>query len=281
MEVSAQSLILYVCIVHFLVVKTLTASLCQTVQYTLSEVGNNVCDLRQDLARHQEQQSQRGRQTHYTIVRCMMQSAADSQTQEFNQHYDQITTDGIGPTDSTFVLVQPYSPRSSTGSQKSDNYRGSPCDGTCLSSCRCRCHSPPISLVPQLLRFLVGNMVVDHDWISALVSARTPCNDQECKRHRSNLLKIKYHCPSWFAQINAEIRTKRFPVYFVIQTPRIVSTLGWLETATLDEVRRKLSNRELTVNDTNAAGESVLHVRLYLSQSPDVKLTFVVAGCHV
>lgn len=45
--------------------------------------------------------------------------------------------------------------------------------------------------------------------------------------------------------------------------PRVVKQedFYWLQTATPNEVRRKLASRELTVNDTESNGYSVLHVR--------------------
>ena len=57
-----------------------------------------------------------------------------------------------------------------------------------------------------------------------------------------------------------ELQTQRIPVHFCIQTSRVVHKLFWLQWATLEEVRRKLLSRELTVNDVQPDGYSVLHV---------------------
>lgn len=222
-------------------------------------MDDNVSAIRLDIARHQEQM-------HYAIVQCAMRSAAESQTQDLNQYYDQVTADGAGSTD---LKINSESSTRITCNRTSGSDR-------CPPSCRCRCHIPLIPLVPQFLRSVAGCLFVQHDWLSALVSARTPCNDRGCKRHRSNLLKIKYHCPAWFAHINAEIRTECIPVHFCIQTQRVVMDLGWLEFATLDTVKQKLSNRELAVNDVQSNGVTVLHVSTHFLECCVYANTF---GC--
>ena len=63
-------------------------------------------------------------------------------------------------------------------------------------------------------------------------------------------------------EINAEIRSHTIPVHFYIRTPRIVERLAWIDLATLEEVQRKLLNRELTVNDVEESGNTLLHVRV-------------------
>ena len=96
--------------------------------------------------------------------------------------------------------------------------------------------------------------------MGSLFVASRRCNDGRCKRHRSNLLQIRYCCPTWFAEIDANIRLSCLPIHFCIQTPRVVQKLVWLHSATLEEVRQKLQDRELTVNDVTPNGLSALHV---------------------
>ena len=73
-------------------------------------------------------------------------------------------------------------------------------------------------------------------------------------------MQFRYYCPTWFAEIDAKIRFNCLPVHFCIQTPRVVQNLDWLAWATLDEVKQKLSSRELTVNDVEPNRYSALHV---------------------
>lgn len=232
----------------------------------------------QDMSRRLTQQDRRGEDMYYMLVRYIMQSAGRDQSHEINQQYDQVTA-----TQSISTGPQPVSPinaaldLSSTHSttqsddpgaiQEMGHYPGNGVNDRCPPSCRCRCHRPPISAIPEWLHFVFGRAVIHHDWLSAIASARTACNDRGCRRHRSNLLQIRYYCPAWFAQINAEIRTEHLPVHFIIQTPRLVKRRGldWLKRATLDEVRQKLWSRQLTVNDVEPDGYSVLHVRISLS----------------
>lgn len=76
-------------------------------------------------------------------------------------------------------------------------------------------------------------------------------------------MTIKYYFPSWFKQINVEIRVEnQSSIHFSLRIPRMVRRrdLSWLRKATVDEVRAKLWSRELTVNDVDSNGFTVLHV---------------------
>ncbi len=246
----------------------------QDIRHDIQESHGGMADMLRDMSCRLDQQDRRGEDMYYLLVRYIMRSAGRNQSHELNQQYDQVTTtetitaglQRLSPTtvapDSpcTHTTVRCDTSPPSTITQDMGSCRGSYSNDRCPPSCRCRCHRPPISAIPAWLQFIFGRALIHHDWLSAIASARTACNDRECRRHRSNLLQIKYCCPTWFAQINAEIRTERVPIHFVIQTPKIVQSLAWIDHATLDEVRQKLWSRELTVNDVDLNGCSVVHV---------------------
>ena len=137
----------------------------------------------------------------------------------------------------------------------------------CPGDCRCRCHGQLSSFVPRWLRPAVGNVFIHHYWLSVFASDRMTCSDRRCRRDRSNLLRIKYWCPNWFAQISVELQTQCIPVHFCIQTPRVVPSLRYLNSISCHEFLIKLSTRELTLCDVEPNGFSVLHVSLRLSHT--------------
>lgn len=72
---------------------------------------------------------------------------------------------------------------------------------------------------------------------------------------------VRYYPPAWFAHVEASIRFEAFPIHFCIQTPRVVTSLIYLQDIGFDEFRLKLSTREITLHDMDPDGTSVLHVR--------------------
>ena len=195
-----------------------------------------------------------------------MQSAANSQKGDVNQHYDQVTTDPHTNPPSSCASYLAGDPRESSQADLLGTIDRTSTSSTvtvsnrCPPNCCCRCHQPAISVLPWWLSPLIGRLTFQYDRLAALASARVQCNDKQCKRHRSDLLQIKYCCPSWFAQINAEIRSETIPVKFCIQTPRVVKTLDWLFNASYKDVKARLYSRELTVNDVDLGGYTVMHV---------------------
>ena len=133
----------------------------------------------------------------------------------------------------------------------------------CPGSCRCRCHRR-VGLAPRWLTPLIGDVFVPEALLASLWSCGTTCNDSHCQRQqqRNSLTTIKVCLPSWFAEVDARIRFQAFPVHFIIQTPRVVENLALLDYATLDDVKRMLVERRLTIHDVARNGESVVHVRI-------------------
>ncbi len=82
-------------------------------------------------------------------------------------------------------------------------------------------------------------------------------------------MDVKYYFPSWFVQIEMDLRFEALPVHFYIRTPRIVSRLSmyvwhWKFHWNADpkRFRQLLASRLLTVNDIDEQGRSLLHVRV-------------------
>ena len=130
----------------------------------------------------------------------------------------------------------------------------------CEFGCGCRCHLQTLPLIPRKFVPYIGGIYIPPSLISALLSTRTPCNVPSCKRRQSDLFTIKYFLPSWFAEVNADIRFRVIPIHFSIRTQRTVGSLAFLNTASLDDVKRMLCKREFTVNDVQPNGFTVLHV---------------------
>ena len=89
---------------------------------------------------------------------------------------------------------------------------------------------------------------------------------------------IKYCLPTWFAHIEALIKIEKFPVYFCIQTPRVVPSLQYLYVISLDEFKSKLSDREITLHDVESDGYSILHVRRCVAARNTLLTTAVLSG---
>lgn len=199
-------------------------------------------------------------------ARQTLTSAADAQTREVNQAFDEIST--TSPTTRSSAH-QHDSEGSSTDNIHNADGAHVHCERhTCPSDCKCRCHKASKSVIPFALSSILGRLYVPHAQgiLSMLSQPRKQCDEPTCKRHHTNLLRIKYYFPSWFQQINAEIRIEnQSSVHFSLRIPRVVDEkdLYWLIVATPAQVREKLWSRELTVNDVSPDGYTVLHVSAY------------------
>lgn len=132
----------------------------------------------------------------------------------------------------------------------------------CTSQCRCRCHKQldDYRPVPRELEFLLGDVRIPNRLFGSIFSSSRPCDDAQCVRTKQALSTIKWYLPRWFAQVHAEVSFQSLPVHFVIQTPRVVQSLDFMYRLSFRELKIKLSNRELTVNDVEPSGFTVLHV---------------------
>lgn len=107
-----------------------------------------------------------------------------------------------------------------------------------------------------------GNIRIHEAMVTSLISWTRWCDDHECVQTRESLSLVKWYLPSWFGKIHAEVALQSFPLHFVIQTPRFVASLGVLGDISFEALKMKLWTRELTVNDVDAEGFSVLHVSI-------------------
>ena len=136
----------------------------------------------------------------------------------------------------------------------------------CPFGCLCRCHQQPDNYrpVPRVLRYLLGDIWVPKDFLCSFSSLTRPCDDAQCQRIRETLSVIRWLPPGWFARVKADISFQSLPVHFVIQTPRLVESLQFVYNLSFEELKMKLSTRELTVNDVQSNGLNILHVGLSL-----------------
>lgn len=136
----------------------------------------------------------------------------------------------------------------------------------CDSSCICQCHKPLVVSIANL----VFNSVLGR------TPPRIQCGELTCKQ----LQKIRFSMLGSIKWISVEIWIEGQSLTHVsLRMPRVVgrNDLDWLEWATLDDVRKKLSTRKLTVNDILPDGESVLHVSASSYMFHDARLTFLIA----
>lgn len=125
--------------------------------------------------------------------------------------------------------------------------------GHCGPNCKCRCHERSVSIIPLVLNSLFGRS-----------QPRVECDEPTCKR----LQRMTFSVLRAFRQITAEVWIEgQSLTHVTLRMPRVVgeNDLFWLERATLDDVRQRLSSRELTVNDVHPDGLSVLHVSVFVS----------------
>lgn len=138
--------------------------------------------------------------------------------------------------------------------------------------CTCVCHRPSSNIcpIPSWLNPWLGRLSIPRTFVTTLFPSISPCDNVECTENwrKPEVQTIFYYPPIWFAQVEASIRFEAFPLYFCIQTPRVVSPGSLLSLAyiSFDEFRHMLSTREITLHDVTPDGFSVLHVSLGLSQ---------------
>ena len=156
------------------------------------------------------------------------------------------------PVQTTSISQTVHSPFTTFGASKR----------ACTSQCRCRCHKQPDDYrpVPRGLEYLLGDVRIPKGLFGSIFGSRRPCDDAQCLRTKEGLSVIKWYLPRWFAQVHAEVSFQSLPVHFVTQTPRPVRSLALMYDLSFEELKIKLSNRELTVNDVQPDGLTVLHV---------------------
>ena len=137
-------------------------------------------------------------------------------------------------------------------------------EDVCPDVCPCCCHTPSrdVQLIPKALRPWLGQLNLSPTLLAAFSLSFTPCDHAECARGWRQVQNIKYTAPGWFAHVEATIRFEAAPVHFYIQTPRVVPSLRFLFSISLEEFKIKLSTRELTLCGVQPNGFSVLHVSL-------------------
>lgn len=125
-------------------------------------------------------------------------------------------------------------------------------DGSgCPADCCCLCHD--VQWIPRALSPFLGTF--------SFLRAGSSCTDSTCgHRKRTIAMEIKWRIPALSVQVDACIQSQA--LYFRIQTPRIVESLACLRDSGLDDVRRMLSSREITLYDVEPDGEPVVHVRV-------------------
>lgn len=136
-----------------------------------------------------------------------------------------------------------------------------PCEG-----CRCRCHrAPAIQGIPRSLAAIIGSLYVRIPFPRRFWPGVVECDVETCKKDW--LMDVKYWFPSWFTQIEMDLRFESLPVHFCIQTPRAAPLLWshcfrWVNSYNrdLNHFRKLLGSRQLSVNDVDLEGRSLLHV---------------------
>ena len=110
----------------------------------------------------------------------------------------------------------------------------------------------------------LGNTALPGLLISFLRRAGRPSHDAKYTQMSDYLTAIHPWLSLWFKRAATVIRPWSCYINFIIQTPRVVPSLHFLYDISLDEFRRKLLSREITVNDTEEDGLTILHVRVTL-----------------
>ena len=135
---------------------------------------------------------------------------------------------------------------------------------SCLN-CNCRCHHPlRDSQHSSPLASWLKDIRIPNSLRSLVTSVALPCDVATCTRTRSSLGAIRRWLPTWFARTEAVIRSRSLPLQFIMQTPRIVPSLQFLYSISLDDFRTQLMKKQITVNDMEQDSFTVLHVRLIL-----------------
>lgn len=133
----------------------------------------------------------------------------------------------------------------------------------CSAHCRCRCHRiSSLRPIPSWLSPWIGALYIPRTLLASLWSTFDACTDRSCQRGRAGLMTVKYFLPAWFARLEASIRFEALPVQFCIQTPRVVESLDFLDGAGigLDDLKRMLATRRVTLHDTEPSGFPLVHV---------------------
>lgn len=150
-------------------------------------------------------------------------------------------------------------------------------DSRCPRSCCCCCHHM-VQATPQFLTPLLGNLYLQSALLLSLFTATT-CNDPACRRTRETLLAVKWQLPTWFFAVDAKLRIDAIPIHVCIQTPRVLENLDlflWRQGCLrVDDMQKMLSSKQITLNDVDVDGRSVLHVRVYINISRMHALTMV------
>ena len=150
---------------------------------------------------------------------------------------------------------------------------------SCPEGCACVCHRPSsiIYPIPSWLNQWLGKLSIPRTLVSSLIPFSFPCNDAHCQGDRGRLRIIRYDLPLWFTQVEASIRFEASSLHFHVQTPRVVPCLRYLYFISFEEFRIKLSTREITVQDVEPDGYSVLHVSPILSLNSRNDETYVLS----
>lgn len=144
---------------------------------------------------------------------------------------------------------------------------------SCPTACTCKCHHSaslhpiPYWLSPWLGHISFSRPLPSGQTLKSSKQTKPPtCNEPECKRTQRDLTIVKWLLPTWFAKIKAEVEFATFPIYFVINTPRLVEAMSHLILCSVDDFRRMLSTREVTLHDMDQYGWTVIcvcHSRMY------------------
>ncbi len=220
-----------------------------------------------DMQEQMQRKMERMEQMMYAASKTTLASAANAQLRGINQAFDEVTSapPEVIPSSSAH---HPECRESSTSHEGNTGRIPIPHERpTCPPDCGCRCHKAPKSVIPAILSSLFGRLYLPQDIRAALTQPQAQCDEATCRRHHNNLLTIQYYFPSWFRQISAEIRIEnQCSIHFSLRVPRYVAagTLNWITSATPDEIKEKLWSRELTVNDVDSNGMTVLHVSTFI-----------------
>ena len=131
----------------------------------------------------------------------------------------------------------------------------------CREECTCSCHSD-VHPIPSWLNPWLGACKFPRALAASLLPYIFSCDDARCSKSFGKVHTVRYYLPTWFAHVEASIRFQAFPIYFCIQTPKVVRSLQSLYNINFQEFQRSLSSRELSILDVEQDGFSILHVRL-------------------
>ncbi len=141
----------------------------------------------------------------------------------------------------------------------------------CLHVCPCQCHNVSLTRVtPQLFSPIIGDLYLSlpNRIIWSLCSSLSECNVQTCRRTRLTSAHIKYFLPTWFIDVQMQIRFQKTPIQFILQTPRIIQKdspiFQHARNMDVDGIRALLVSRCASVNDVDPNGDGILHVSYHV-----------------